>query len=486
MRRIVSIAIGILTGIYAYGGTSIQNPLLDTPLRGAGAQSYVCSSGNLTVDGNGNYVCVDCPGTGTYNPSTRKCETSAIPSCSSGYTYNSSTGKCESPPNSARCPAGGSWNNSTKRCEAPLNITYVKRGFSFEDSGGIIWYGMVPYGWNRKYTGFKITRKGTIDFFAQETVYSVYKDVQRDRGGRYIEFDRGDSNYSNVVSKFINRFSRFLDCRPIVLSIIIGRRNRIQGYKCYIDNSQPKGCVTLSNGKTSCFSSRIRYSYWRATYNATITESGLDKSIPIINGNSSYYIGYPRYSDGDFNVTLYIRNGNFRLYLREDDNCDGWSGTLNYRGAGTTRTTRCGNDAGFEFDGKGHFRFTDRKRFNSGWRPFYCPLGADWSDRYNACIRWSCPSAYRNQGGICVADPICDSGYSYNSFLKKCEKCVERNWKEICTKWDRYDPANGCIPPATKNGNVCQLDPIYICPSGYSWNGVVCEASPSVSPAQLQ
>ena len=79
---------------------------------------------------NGGMFCpidaVDCSKTyqcssGTYNPSTKRCESPASGySCPTGYTLSGSV--CRAAP---QCPNGGAFNTVTKRCEQSATVTYI-------------------------------------------------------------------------------------------------------------------------------------------------------------------------------------------------------------------------------------------------------------------------------------------------------------------------------------------------------------------------
>lgn len=395
---IPAMLVGFLGFNFTFGISTIQNRLLDTPLRKAGNGSgvYVCNQGLLFYnEGLGKHQCVSCPnGVEGYEARGNNVvcwTTQLVPSCRFGQ-YNNQTGLCETQPNTAQCPGNGVWDNSIKLCREDANINTIKQGFSFEDGFGVFDYGQF------------------FETFSNPTI---------------IPFEYGVGVIDD--SQFPEPFYSFT-------------------------------IVPFNNGQNAYF--------------RVINTDEID--IPIIGGNGSAFIGYPRWSNGDFKVWINLSNGSFNVYTEEIDNHPESSSWLNYMGSGCTQGN---SDFWICLDGRGHILFADRKGYSTGWRPFYCPLNSDWSSTRNACIQASCPDSgytYNSSLGFCVSNPVCPSGYSYNQATGLCE-----------THSKGYNPAQNCPTGYTKNGSICQGNPIYVCPTGYTWSGITnrCEAGGSVNDA---
>lgn len=87
--------------------------------------STTCPSG-YTYDNNYK-MCIANPNcsAGDYDPVTKKCLLSYMPTCANGYTYNSTRLRCEKTPD---CPIDASYNSTTNRCEQNKNSACLSVG----------------------------------------------------------------------------------------------------------------------------------------------------------------------------------------------------------------------------------------------------------------------------------------------------------------------------------------------------------------------
>jgi len=95
-----------------------------------------------------------------------------------------------------------------------------------------------------------------------------------------------------------------------------------------------------------------------------------------------------------------------------------------------------------------------------------------------------CPNGYTLSGSVCVANPACSSGGTFEASLDRCTTPASYN----CASGYSYDASLGecisaadCTGPGTLNKTVdqCQASYTFGCPAGFSLSGSVCQAAPS-------
>lgn len=375
-----------------------------------------------------------CPLGGIYNPITDRCELIVSHSCSLGTIYNNLTSRCEASPSCVSgfmynatvnacvqsatigCPSGYMFNSGTGRCEHALPI--CPTGGSYSSTSNKC--EAVPITQHRcPLTGHIFSNLTTCNTNCVQTASCALRNV---------------SISGNVTT-------------TVRVKRVVANGNRLDFFTCtsahhrniYIGYIFERGAT---------FSGSVGFHQYSIV-------NGFGRVVA--NGNRLDFFDQHNRFVGSIHVSGVAISGGFNL-------AGGSTLLRNVLPVNANQFTLV-DHFGFA---RGHITFTSTT--------VTCPLGSHipcsgnpstCSVAHSCTTHTSCPSGYTLSGGICIANPICHSGGTFNAVTDKCEITPTFS----CPSGSNYDSAlQMCVGSA-------------ICPSGSSLNGATDRCESVATPA---
>lgn len=444
-----------------------------------------CTAAGYTYD-PATKTCItppDCPG-GTYNATTNRCELAAGASCPDpSLTYNPATMQCEKTPDctagtfssasnkcteSASCPGGGSLNSTTDRCEVIASGTCPAGGWTLSSTPGICEMAPACPGGTYDPTN-KICTAPTSSRTCSVAGYSY--DSASKTCIKTPTCPGGVGTYNATTNRC--ELAKTATCADSTMTFNSSSGKCEKAPYCAIGtyNQTLNKCVTTPtcpgtgsvNGSTDkCetapkASCTLPWVYSSTTGKCELNpacvtgtyDPATNQCIAAVSGTSCTEAGY-------------TYNGTLKACVATPP-CPG--GTYN------AATNLCEAPASYSCPDPSYTYNPTKGRCE---KTPQCSIGT-YNSTYDLCLQPFTPTcdiangySYNATRGRCEkAPPTCSTG-SYNPVTNRCEVSFS------CQSGFIPNPATGmCEQSATYSGGI------YSCPNGGTLNGTVCQAPPS-------